>query len=169
MKFTYLENTTIAIASLVFGIMAGFFWTYTFNINLAMQAVDGSTYATVQSLFNQNVRHLMFFIFFFGGGGFSILALLANWQHRKTASFILLALACFIYIFGIILFTRQVNLPLNYYTESWNPQNLPSDWPLIREQWNSANNIRVGTSFLSFMLSLSALVFRASRTQDIAS
>ncbi len=42
------------------GIMAGFFYTYTFNVNLAMLEVDGSTYAVVQSLFNENVRHPMF-------------------------------------------------------------------------------------------------------------
>ncbi len=37
--------------------MAGFFWTYSDNVNLAMLQVDGATYATVQSLFNMNVRH----------------------------------------------------------------------------------------------------------------
>ncbi len=162
MRFTLVENITVAVATIVFGIMAGFFWTYTFNINLAMLEVDGSTYATVQSLFNQNVRHFMFFIFFFGGGVFSVLALIANRKQWKTVSFALMAVANLTYIFGIIVFTRQVNLPLNYYTESWNPQNLPTDWMVVREQWNNANAFRVGTSGLAFLLSVAALVNRAS-------
>lgn len=162
MRFTPIENISIAITTLVFGIMAGFFWTYTFNVNLAMLEVDGATYAVVQSLFNKNVRHFTFFVFFFGGGAFSIFAIIANWKHRKHASFALLVIASLIYIFGIIVFTSQVNLPLNYYTEAWDPQNLPSDWAAIREQWNSANAIRVGTSGLAFLLSVIALTHRAS-------
>lgn len=162
MRFTYLENSLVALATIVFGIMAGFFWTYTFNVNLAMLDVDGATYATVQSLFNQNVRHFIFFIFFFGGGAFSALALLGNWKHWKTVSFWALAMACIVYILGVIFFTAQVNLPLNYYTESWDPQNLPADWANVRNQWNNANAIRVGTSALAFVLSLSSLVIRSS-------
>jgi uncharacterized membrane protein len=162
MRFTLLENITILIATVAFGIMAGFFWTYTFNVNLAMLEVDGSTYATVQSLFNENVRHATFFAFFFGSGAFSILAVIVNWKHWKTLSFGLLVAACLIYIFGVIVFTSQVNLPLNYYTESWDPQNLPTDWALVREQWNNANAIRVGTSGLAFLFSVTALMLRAS-------
>jgi len=63
-----VEKTSIALAAAVLGLMAGFFWTYSYNVNLAMLQVDGATYATVQSLFNVNVRHAAFFMLFFGGG-----------------------------------------------------------------------------------------------------
>jgi len=162
MKFTLLENMMLAVATFVFGIMAGFFWTYTFNVNLAMLEVDGATYATVQSLFNENVRHPTFFSFFFGGAAISVIALLSNLRHWRSFSFLVLTLACIVYIVGVIIFTSQVNLPLNYYTESWDPQNLPADWALIRTQWNQANAVRVGTAGFAFMLSLCALVQRAS-------
>ena len=109
-SFTLLENSSLALATIVFGIMAGFFWTYMFNVNYAMQQLDGSTYAQVQSLFNQNVRHLMFFIFFFGGGGFSIIAILLNIKQRRSISFWLLTSAAVVYIVGVIIYTKQVNL-----------------------------------------------------------
>ena len=64
--YSPLENLALAAAIIVFGLMAGFFGTYTFNVNLAMLKVDGPTYATVQSLFNQHVRHAGFFSIFFG-------------------------------------------------------------------------------------------------------
>ncbi|MCA9987160.1 MAG: DUF1772 domain-containing protein [Anaerolineales bacterium] len=163
MKRNLVENLLVAGATLVFGVMAGFFWTYTFNINRAMLAVDGATYATMQSLLNVNVRHPMFFLFFFGGGAFSLVALLANFRHWRTPAFWLLAVAFLVYFFGIIFFTQQVNLPLNAYTESWNPADLPLDWQQVREQWNSANAIRVGTSLGAFALGLLALVSRSNR------
>lgn len=162
MNRSFVENTTIAIAAIVLGVMAGFFWTYTFNVNLALLEVDGATYATIQSLLNENVRHPMFFLFFFGGGASTFLALIGNWRERRTISFGLLAAACLIYIAGVIVFTAAVNLPLNYATESWDPQNVPAHWETVRTQWNNANAIRVGTSLTAFVLTLFALVTRAS-------
>lgn len=159
---TTLENLLVGVATIVFGIMAGFFWTYTYNVNYAMLEVNGETYATVQSLFNQNVRHAMFFVFFFGGGFFSVLALFVNFRHWRTLPFALLAIASVVYIGGVIAFTSQVNLPLNAYTESWNPQNLPADWMDVRAQWNRANAIRVATSGSSFGLSVLSLVLRGA-------
>lgn len=161
----YLESGTLALAALVTGIMAGFFYTYTFNVNLAMMEVNGEMYATVQSLFNVNVRHAMFFVFFFGGGVVPVIALLANWRHYRTVPFWLIAIAGGIYIVGIIMFTANVNLPLNAYTESWNPQNLPADWQATRTAWNNANAIRVGTSGVAFVLYLVALVVRSAAPQ----
>ncbi|WP_197477699.1 MULTISPECIES: DUF1772 domain-containing protein [unclassified Marinomonas] len=59
-----------------------------------------------------------------------------------------------LYLTGIILFTKFVNLPLNYYTESWTSSTLPSDWRNTRDAWNQANLFR---SLLSFILFVSAL------------
>ncbi|RDX33944.1 DUF1772 domain-containing protein [Arcobacter sp. HD9-500m-PIT-SAG02] len=162
-KYTLLENGTLAITTIIFGIMSGFFWTYSFNVNYAMLEVSGEVYAIVQSLFNENVRHFMFFIFFFGGGIFSVVSVVANIKHRKEKSFWLIVVASLCYVLGIILFTKEVNLPLNYYTESWQPTNLPSDWSDIRAKWNEANLLRVYASFTSFILCIFAFVVRASR------
>ncbi|MFK7801412.1 MAG: DUF1772 domain-containing protein [Anaerolineae bacterium] len=160
---TILENSAFALTTLVFGIMAGFFWTYTFNVNFAMLETNAETYATVQSLFNQNVRHAYFFAFFFGGGAFPLIALAINWKHWKSVSFWLIAAAAVVYIFGVIAYTSSVNLPLNAITEAWDPQNVPAGWELIREQWNAANAFRVWTSGGAFTLGLMALVIRASK------
>lgn len=159
--YTLLENTSLALAILMFGIMAGFFWTYTFNVNLATAQLDGASYARVQSLFNVNVRHAMFFSFFFGSAVVAVLALLLNYRHYRSPSFWLLASAAVLYILGIILFTKFINLPLNYYTESWNPELLPSDWEATRQSWNEANAGRVFISALVFVLSLAALLLRS--------
>ena len=112
MRTIYIENSALALAVIVLGYMAGFFWTYTFNVNLAMLQVDGETYATMQSLFNENVRHIPFYLLFFGGGFVPILAIVLNMKNWKTISFWLIVSAVVVYILGIIFYTRNVNLPL---------------------------------------------------------
>lgn len=161
---TLCDNLSIALAAAVLGLMAGFFWTYGFNVNRAMLQVDGSTYAAVQSLFNQNVRHAAFFTLFFGGAAFPLLALAVNRAHWRTPAFWMLVTATVVYALGVIVFTRQVNLPLNAYTESWSVAQPPADWAATREQWNAANMVRVWLAGLAFVLALGALVLRASVT-----
>ena len=51
---------------LLLGLMAGFFATYSANVNLATLELNGPTYAQVQSAFNRYVRHAGFFACFFG-------------------------------------------------------------------------------------------------------
>lgn len=167
MKATWLENMSVALAALVTGIMAGFFYTYTFNVNLAMLEVDGPTYATVQSLFNRNVRHPMFFVCFFGAAVVPAAALACNWRRYRSLSFWMVALASLLYLAGVVIFTANVNLPLNAYTESWNPLALPADWVATRDAWNDANTVRVGVAFASFVLCIAALVVRASERDVI--
>ncbi|ADZ93114.1 DUF1772 domain-containing protein [Marinomonas mediterranea] len=141
------------ITVLLFGLMAGFFATYSFNVNYAMLQVDGSTYATVQSLFNINVRHAGFFTCFFGAGIAPFVCALLSISNSKKAA-ILWGVLGVCYVLGIILFTKHVNLPLNYYTESWAPANLPDDWQHIRDQWNHANYFRSAWSISLFVGSL---------------
>lgn len=160
---TLFENASVAFAVVVLGLMAGFFGTYTYNVNLATMQMDGAAYATVQSLLNKNVRHTGFFILFFGGFLFPTLALVVNYRHWRTFEYGLMVSAALLYGLGIVLLTRQVNLPLNAYTESWSPAQLPVDWAAIREQWNNANLIRVWVAIAAFALCLMALVLRASK------
>ena len=161
MSTIYIENGVLALSILVFGYMAGLFWTYTFNVNLAMLQVDGKTYAIMQSLFNENIRHVPFFLLFFSGGFVPVLAVVLNLKNWKQLSFWLIVIAAVVYILGIIFYTRNVNLPLNYYTESWDPSSLPLDWAETRDSWNAANAFRVGTSTTSFVMAVMALLIRA--------
>lgn len=151
-----------ALAVLWLGLMAGFFGTYSANVNLAMLQMDGATYATVQSAFNRNVRHALFFALFFGPPLWCALALAPAWRHHRSLWWRLLAVAGVAYLLGIIFFTQQVNLPLNHATEAWNPQALPADWARVRDQWNAANLWRALVSLALFGTALTSLVVRRS-------
>ena len=149
------------LAVLSLGLMAGFFGTYSANVNLAMLELDGPTYAQVQSAFNRNVRHALFFVFFFGPPLWCALTLVSAWQPR-TGWWWLTAVVGVGYALGIVLFTRQVNLPLNHLTESWTPATLPADWAATRDAWNRANAWRAVWSLALFAVGLVALVWRAN-------
>ncbi len=166
-----LSLTAQLATVLLLGLMAGFFATYSANVNLATLELDGPTYAQVQSAFNRNVRHAGFFACFFGPLPLGLIALAMAWTERRAAWWRLLALTVLAYGLGIVLFTRQVNLPLNHLTESWTPATLPPDWATVRETWNRANLWRSGLSLALFAASLITLVLRlqtpltASRAQ----
>lgn len=153
---------------LLLGMMAGFFATYSANVNLATLELDGPTYAQVQSAFNRNVRHAGFFACFFGPMPLGLIALATAWAERRAAWWRLLALTVLAYALGIVLFTREVNLPLNHLTESWTPATLPPDWASVREAWNRANLWRSGLNGVLFAISLIALVLRLQTPPSLA-
>ena len=158
-----MEKGLEATSTLLLGLMTGFFATYSFNVNYAMLEVDGSTYATVQSLFNINVRHAGFFVCFFGAVLLPAITGVMWLRKDKRRALVWLAIALS-YFIGIVIFTRFVNLPLNYYTESWNPASLPDDWKAVRDQWNTANLLRVIVSMITFSV---ALAIPQLRTRSI--
>ena len=80
----------------------------------------------------------------------------------------MLALTVLAYGLGIVLFTRHVNLPLNYLTESWTPATLPPDWASVRAAWNQANLWRSGLSLSLFVAGLIALVLRLQGASPFA-
>ena len=153
---------------LLLGLMAGFFATYSANVNLATLELDGPTYAQVQSAFNRNVRHAGFFACFFGPIPLGLLALASAWADRRQGWWRLLALTVLAYALGIVLFTRQVNLPLNDLTESWTATTVPAHWAAVRAAWNQANLWRSGLNLALFAASLIALVLRLQTPPPIA-
>lgn len=151
----------LGLCVLALGLMAGFFGTYSANVNLAMREMDGQTYALVQSAFNRNVRHALFFSAFFGPLPLGLLALGSGWPQRRRPWWRLMTGVTVAYALGIVLFTREVNLPLNHLTESWTAATMPADWARTRDAWNLANTWRATLSLVLFTLGLVALVWRA--------
>ncbi len=160
-----LSVTAQVLTVFALGLMAGFFGTYSANVNLATHELDGATYAVVQSAFNRNVRHALFFAVFLGPLPLGLLTLASGWRWRGQAWWRTNALILVTYALGIVLFTRQVNLPLNYLTESWTPASLPEDWSTVRDAWNRANAWRAALSAGLFGLGLLALMQRSRRAE----
>lgn len=161
--FNYRTPSIFILVSML-GIMTGFFFTYTVNVNEAMLQVDGETYAQVQSLFNQTVRNPIFYFFFFGSGVISITTTLLCWKKTQQINFYIALIITILYVFGVIIYTKNVNLPLNHYTETWNLEAIPDDWKHTRKQWNNANLIRLINSGIAFVLSIILLIRNAIKS-----
>jgi uncharacterized membrane protein len=145
------------------GIMAGFFGTYSANVTQALLHVDGSVYAVVQGELNRAVRHALFFAFFFPPPAWCVGSVAAGWRMRGLWSWLLLV-AAVLYLAGVIVLTRQVNLPLNSYTESWRTSALPPDWAATRDAWNAANLWRTASASVAFALAITAITIRPRRS-----
>jgi uncharacterized membrane protein len=154
------------LAVIALGVMAGFFGAYSVNVNLATSQMDGATYAQVQSAFNRHVRHGLFFAFFFSPPLLCLLAALAAWsqptQQTPSLPWCLMAIGA-VYGLGIVVFTAQLVLPLNYTTESWNPAALPADWADVRSQWSNSNLLRAWVSLGCFAVATGLLAWRGAR------
>jgi uncharacterized membrane protein len=158
--------TAQCLTLMALGLMAGFFATYSANVNFATLELDGPTYAQIQSAFNRNVRHAGFFACFFGPIPLGMLTLVSAWAQRRASWWWWLALTVLAYTLGIVLFTREVNLPLNALTESWTPATLPADWFTVRDAWNRANLWRSALSLTLFASGLAALVMRLQSAEQ---
>lgn len=66
LRSKWFANTILLLTTAITGIMAGFFWAYSFNINLALSELNATSYVKVQALLNIHVRHPVFFSVFFG-------------------------------------------------------------------------------------------------------
>ena len=161
-KQTTLSDFSAFIAVLMLGVMAGFFWTYAFNVNFATINLAADDYVRIQSLFNVNVRHGMFFSFFFGAAFLSFVAALISWFSKNISRSRLLLLSGLLYLGGVVMFTHQVNLPLNAETESWVIGQVPAHWQEVRAAWNEANLLRTGVAFIAFALGLWGLMCKPS-------
>lgn len=164
-KKTLFCNLTAFISILALGVMAGFFWTYSFNVAVAVENLDADTYAEVQSLFNVHVRHGMFFSFFFGAAVCSLLAGFVSFICALRTRALLQITAGLIYLLAVVVLTRQVNLPLNAETESWLIGAVPAHWQETRAAWNQANDWRTAASLLAFALSILALLAQPIRSK----
>lgn len=156
-----LSMAAHAGAVLSLGWMAGFFGTYAINVAPAMLSLDGLAYVQAQAAFNRHVRHALFFVLFFGPLPCCALALAGAWTARRRAWWWALLAAGLAYGLGVVLFTRAVNLPLNYLTEAWaDAAAAGPGWQAVRLAWNQANAWRAGLSAALFVLALGALAWR---------
>jgi len=152
-----LKIVSLFLAVISTGLMAGFFATYSFNVNYAMLELNGAEYTKVQSLFNENVRYAGFFLLFFGTGVILLVASALQLQNYKSSRFLSISIAAVLYIAVIIIYTKFHILPINYTIESWDLSAIPDNWIAMRDTWNQANLIRSVVAIGVFILTILSL------------
>lgn len=149
------------LATLLLGLMAGFFFAFAVDVVPAMRELDAQAYITTQQAINRVVRNATFGGVYFGTAVLPLLAavaLYAGGQRRAGHAW----LALWVVYFGAVFWlTREVNVPINNALAQWNPASPPADWQQARDSWNNANLVRTLAAGLCFAGAVLALRLKA--------
>jgi uncharacterized membrane protein len=113
---------------------------------------------------NERIQNPLFFASFFGAVLFLLAALVAHLPRLRSGRFLLISLACLLYIGGGFLLTAFVNVPMNDQLATVDPEAPARVLSGAREAyegpWDFWNGVRTVFSTLAF-LALTAACLRA--------
>jgi uncharacterized membrane protein len=153
-------------ALLASGIMAGFFWTYSFTVMWGLDRADPRSAIDSMQGINLAVPNPIFLAFFMGLPLLLIAATVLFWQSGQTASLWLFAAAALVHLVGGIGITGAINIPLN---DGLAKAAIPADAAAARDVWSTYTtawmpwtHLRTAASALSFALVGLGVFFSAS-------
>lgn len=83
-------------------------------------------------------------------------------QARVSMSVFLLFVLGFAFLVIQLAITLAGNVPINEQISSWSPDNPPSQWQEIRDQWNLFNNLRTAFLLAALWVQLAGLIAMTS-------
>lgn len=156
----FTRKMLVLVTTLLTGMVAGEFYIFSYGVNDAFVQLSGSEYTQAMRLINFSVRDNPFFgAVFFGALATPIVALCLFWGRYRSPMFLLYLAGYVLFFVGTFLVTFQINIPLNYYLESWDLASPASDWQETRNAWNQANLVRTWAAVLASSFYLVAISF----------
>ena len=141
-------------ATLLLGLMAGFFFAFAIDVAPAMRELDAATYIVTQQWINKVVRNLGFAVVYFGSTVLVFVAALLAWGAQRRGLALVWLVVALLYFGAVFWLTRSVNVPINDALALWNPAAPPADWAGARERWNEVNLVRAVASAACFCAAL---------------
>ncbi len=146
---------TLAGATLTTGLVAGVFYAYEVSVNLSLAAQPDASYVATMNAINQRIRNPLFYLSYFGAAVFLLAALAAHSPRPRSGRFLLVAVACALYVGGGFLLTAFVNVPLNDELARVSAEASPGELARARaafeDTWNFWNGVRAVFSVLAFL------------------
>jgi predicted membrane channel-forming protein YqfA (hemolysin III family) len=87
-----------------------------------------------------------------------IVALVALWDDRGGASFVLTAIGLVVVIVGVYVVSNVWKEPHYNVMLAWDPDAMPADWADGRRRYFTLNWINAGSTWAAFVLFLAALL-----------
>lgn len=160
---------TLACATLTTGLAAGVLYAYAVSVNLGLAVQSDESYVATMQAINEKIQNPVFFASFFGAVLFSLAALAAHLPRPRSGRFLLIALACVLYIGGGFLLTASINVPLNNQLAAVDPDAPARVLAAARDAyegpWDFWNAIRTAFSTLAFLALVGACLAREDRTE----
>ncbi|MES2947500.1 MAG: anthrone oxygenase family protein [Pseudomonadota bacterium] len=150
----FAYRISAGVATVLLGLMAGFFFAFSIDVAPAMTHLNASAYTEAQQWINRVVRNAGFGGVYFGSvvSAFVPAILALRTSRRRLA----LAWAVVALVYGVAVFwvTRSINVPINDAVAQWSPLAPPQNWAALRDRWNEANLWRTMASTACFMVAV---------------
>ena len=156
---------TLTLATLTTGLISGFFYAYACSVTLGLALLPDGQYVEAMQAINATVRNGLFAFGFFGAALSLLLALAAHAPRPRSRRFVLIALACVLYIGGGLMVTFLVNVPMNEELArvgEASPVALAQVRAGYEDPWNFWNGVRTVFSSLAFVALVGAGLLRRS-------
>lgn len=161
-----IRTLSLVAAALTTGLMSGFFYAYSSSVTIGLGRLPDAEYVAAMQEINASVQNGLFASGFFGAVLFLLLALLLHAPRPFSGRFLLVALACALYIGGGVLVTVLVNVPLNEELAGVNggsPAALAEARAEYEDAWNLWNGVRALCSSLALLALVAACLARTVR------
>ncbi|MDY7101468.1 MAG: anthrone oxygenase family protein [Actinomycetota bacterium] len=156
------ERTALALATVLAGLSAGFFFTYQASVVRALATLDDQTYVTTFQAINETVGNPAFAVVFFGTPPATAAALLLHrGDHRRR---VLLG-AGLALVVSVVAITALVNVPLNddlATVEATVAADATTARAEFEDPWNRANLARAVASIAGAACLVGACVVNAA-------
>ncbi len=157
----------LVAATLTTGLISGFFYAYACSVTLGLGLLPDDQYVAAMQAINAAVLNGVFAFSFFGAAFFLLLALAFHAPHPRSRRFLLVALACLLYIGGGFLLTLGLNVPLNEELARVATDGGPAALAHARADyegpWNFWNGVRTAFSSLALLALIGACLLPTSR------
>ena len=155
---------SLGAATLTTGLISGFFYAYACSVTLGLALLPDEQYVEAMQAINATVRNGVFAFSFFGAVLSLLLALAVHLPRLRSRRFLLIALACVLYIGGGFMVTFLVNVPMNEDLARVG-EAAPAALAQIRAEyegpWNFWNGVRTVFSSLAFVALIGACLSRS--------
>jgi uncharacterized membrane protein len=162
---------TLALATLTTGLITGVYYAFEVSVNLGLAAQPDAAYVATMNAINEGIENPLFFASFFGAALFPLVALAAHYRKPRSGRFLLVALACVLYIGGSLLLTSFVNVPMNNQLAAVDPDAparvLAEARDAYEGPWDFWNGVRTVFSTLAFLALIGACLLREDRNRRL--
>ena len=157
-----LTDITFIITVILTALMAGFFFSYSVSVSLGLGKLTNKEFLTAMQNINKEVQNPIFFTCFFGA---LLMLFVACFLHHNKPFFIFLLIATLFYLWGVLLVTFFLNVPLNNKLELFDISNSTEITAkqmrnAFEKHWNFWNNIRTASSIVSLLFLILTCVLK---------
>jgi uncharacterized membrane protein len=151
-------------ATLTTGLVAGVFYAYSVSVDPGLAAQSDASYVATMQEINERIQNPLFFASFIGAVLFLLAALVVHLPRLRSSRFLLISLACLLYIGGGFLLTAFINVPMNDQLATVDPEAPALVLSRAREAyegpWDFWNGVRTIFSTMAFLSLIGACMRR---------